>query len=550
MDPPDKERTQAPNVNSNVTPPSKRRQMSSDAAGTEQMSAAASAHPTAMAAAAAALFAAPAMGCSTTSAGRPRCAVFAARRLSPAARCDQDSLSVALSFLDAADFAAASRVCCHWQRTAELQSAWTDFSVERLISGLIEDEYEWTQSRSVRVHAKHLRADAWLRAEQSANWRRLAELYLYGYTGQERTWVSLSQIAQLPQLESLRLGSIRLTDVATAFSAMAPRLLALKCEVLEDAAAVQPHLHLLAHLRVLDMDGAIDAQELLPLHHLEYLQLRRVGSVNRDLLLVIRRLSVEHRMRHLSLASRYRNVLVDLDSLAAELSGADSGLAPASLLSIRVFGILSSVSRSALLALPNLTRLDWSCRAPARKSATRQQPLSPPSPLQQLHVDLPFDECGAAGLLQLAAARMPQLCELHMGDLPPSFDQLIRPLRSLRLLDINLSESSPLLQELLQSLATLPLFTELIVRQSRFLQRPFQLTAETLRCIAESRSWRLIRLIGRYDQPLLTPPNDVDAQLAERLTDFRVQGEWWHNTVVYRLMISADGTAAWVQTAV
>lgn len=70
-----------------------------------------------------------------------------------------------------------------------------------------------------------------------------------------------------------------------------------------------------------------------------------------------------------------------------------------------------------------------------------------------------------------------------------------------------------------------------------------------LRMIAESRSWRLIRLIGRSVRPLLTLPGDVDAQLAERLANFRVQVEWHSHTICYRLIISAGDTVTWAQTA-
>jgi hypothetical protein len=241
------------------------------------------------------------------------------------------------------------------------------------------------------------------------------------------------------------------------------------------------------------------------------------------------------------------SLALDLTVLTSELSDADSGLAPASLLSIRLGGSLSAASRSALLLLPSLTRLDWRGRVPASKSTAPSQSSLPPSPLQQLHLDFDSDHGGAVELLQQAAIRAPQLRGLRVARPPPSFDQLIRPLRSLRLLDVTLSQSS-LPPELVQSLATLPLFTELVVREESLW--PFELTAETLRCIAESRSWRLVRLIGRHERPLLTLPVDVNTQLAERLVDFRVQGEWHSGTSEQRLMISADGAATWQQTAI
>jgi hypothetical protein len=101
----------------------------------------------------------------------------------------------------------------------------------------------------------------------------------------------------------------------------------------------------------------------------------------------------------------------------------------------------------------------------------------------------------------------------------------------------------------MQSLAALPLFTELVLQQLHRQLYAFKLTVETLRCIAKSSTWRLIRLVGRYDQPLLTLPNDVDAHLAERLADFRVQVEWHSHTICHRLIISADDTVTWAQTA-
>ena len=138
MDPSDKKRAQPPNSDSVTTPLSKRRQPSSDETGTDQQSAAASAYPTGPTAA-------PAVA-DSVAAGH---SVSAASRLSPAERCPLDPLSVVLSFLGSRDFPAGSRVCRHWRRTAELQSAWPEFSVERLISGLIEDEDHRPQSRSV-----------------------------------------------------------------------------------------------------------------------------------------------------------------------------------------------------------------------------------------------------------------------------------------------------------------------------------------------------------------------------------------------------------------
>jgi len=477
----------------------------------------------------------------------PAVSVSAASRLSPAARCPSDPLSVALSFLGSRDFAAASRVSRHWRRAAELQSAWPEFSVQSLISGLIEDEYHWTQSRSARVRAHHVRAGALERFAQSPKWRRLSELHVNGNTWAGEIELSLSQVAQLPQLQSLCLKNLILSDVAAAFSSLAPRLQALKCH-----SGAESHLHLLTNLRVLTLP-LVDGQALLPLHQLEYLQLHDFDAFSRDRLLAIRRLSVQHRLRHLSLITSYRRAEVNIETLFAELDGADAGLAPAALVSIRVFGMLSEASRSALLSLPNLTRLHWHGNAAVREStAPSQSSLSPsPSPLQQLHLDFDLNGRGdAVQLLQQAAVRAPQLRELHMRCLPPSFAQLIRPLRSLRLLDIELSESSSLPPELAQSLASLPLFTELVVREEIWRPRPFQLTLATLRCIAESRSWRLISVLGWPDPPLLTLPDDVDAQLAEQLADFRVLCGWHCGTSRHRLVTAADGSATWQQTTI
>ena len=100
------------------------------------------------------------------------------------------------------------------------------------------------------------------------------------------------------------------------------------------------------------------------------------------------------------------------------------------------------------------------------------------------------------------------------------------------------------------SLSALPLFSELIVRQGAFEPAAFQLSVETLRRIAESRSWRRIRLVDEHHPLQLKLPDDVDARLAERLAHFRVKSEWRHNTVVCRLRISAHGAAAWQQTAI
>jgi hypothetical protein len=546
MDPSDKKRAQPSNFDSAAAPPSKRRQMSSDAAGaSDQQSAAASAHPMAVAAAAAdptatqAVVAPPTLTCSSDS---------AASRLSPAERCDQDSLSVALSFLDAADFAAAGRVCRHWQRAAELQSAWPEFSVERLISGLVEDERHWTQSRSVRVNADQVGANALERLAQSPKWRRLSELHLNGvFSSQSTRLVQLSQVVQLPHLRSLRLEWVRM-DMAAGFGSLAPRLQALNCEGPEHQTVIQPHLHLLTNLRVLVLDD-VDGRALLPLHQLEYLQLHYASFVSHDLLLAIRRLSARHRLRHLSLTSN--KTVLDLNPLVAELSGADSGLAPAALVSIHLRD-LSDESRSALLSLPSLTRLHWMSRTFIRTAVDHGQ-SSPPSSLRQLHLDFDWKGRGdAVQLLQQAAVRAPQLRELHMRRLPPSFDHLIRPLRSLRLLEIALSESSELSPELLQALASLPLFTELMVWKYGYHWQPIssQLTSDTLRFIVESPSWRLIRLVDHCRCPELTLPGDVDAQLAERLADFRVQVEWRGRTTSHRLTIGADGTAMWQQTAI
>jgi len=167
----------------------------------------------------------------------------------------------------------------------------------------------------------------------------------------------------------------------------------------------------------------------------------------------------------------------------------------------------------------------------------------PLSPLQRL--DEKFDCDRGVQFLQQAALRAPHLQELHVSRLPTSFDQLIRPLRGLRLLYIALLESSSLSTELLQSLASLPLFSELVVRQRFCRPLPFELTLETLRCIAGSRSWRLIRLIGHSVSSQLTLPNDVDAHLAERLADFRVQIEW---TGAFQLARS-DGKVVWKRTS-
>jgi hypothetical protein len=260
---------------------------------------------------------------------------------------------------------------------------------------------------------------------------------------------------------------------------------------------------------------------------------------------------VQHQLRHLSLTS-YTNSPPHLHPLVVELSGADSGLAPAALASIHVFGKLSEASHSALLSLPSLTRLHWKDAAAVSQSPAPSQSSLPPSPLQRLHLHFDYGEDGgAAHLLQLAAVRAPQLRELRMGHLPPSFDELVRPLRSLRLLDIEPSESLPLSQELLQSLASLPLFNELIVRQHAWQSTTFELTAETIRSIAESPSWCLTRLVGGSTHSLqITQPDDVDARLAEQLADFRVRSEWDGQATSHWLVIGADGSAAWQQTAI
>ena len=184
-------------------------------------------------------------------------------------------------------------------------------------------------------------------------------------------------------------------------------------------------------LRLLVMDD----QMLLQLHQLESLQLR-YSDFQRDPLLAIRRLSVQHRLRHLSLTPVLERIWLpssrtfdtsplDLNALVSELSGAHSGLAPAALVSIRLDSDLSEVSCSALLSLPNLTRLDWNCDAIFSESAVPSQsslPLSP-SPLQQLHLDFEHRKWdGAVELLQEAAIDIhaPQLRELHLTNLLPS----------------------------------------------------------------------------------------------------------------------------------
>ena len=545
MDPLGKKRAQTTTPDSDATPPSKRRQLSSVAVGSpDQQSAAASAHQAAVAAAVAVSSAAPAAAAPPTSASP---AVSAANRLSPAQRCPSDPLSVAFSFLNTRDFAATIRVCRHWQRACELQSAWPEFSIERLISGLIEDEDHWTQSRSVRVSADQLSAGALEQAMQSRKWRRLAELYLFSFFESEEM-VSLSRAAQLPHLQSLRLSCVPLADVAAGFGSMASRLLALKCEGLENELAIQPHLHLLVNLRVLTLHqhDEIDARALLPLHRLEYLQLHYVYSVDRDLLLAIRRLSVQHRLRHLSLTSNTSPAL-DLDPLVAELSGAESGLAPAALGSIRLRCVPANAPSSALLSLPNLTQLHWTGRESIGTSDQHGHSL-PPSPLQKLRLNWQSSDVVAlARLLQRVAARAPQLQELSLGfrRLPEGPESLQR-LRSLRVLEVSVC---PLPLSLVRTLVALPLFSELIVRQGKKDQENLELTSCMLRAIAESRSWRLIRLIGRCEQLLFTLPNDVDARLAERLAHFRVQSEWDH-VISHRLAIGADGTAMWQQTPI
>ena len=203
---------------------------------------------------------------------------------------------------------------------------------------------------------------------------------------------------------------------------MPPRLLALRCGTQAVSDAVQPHLHLLVNLRVLvlHMTSEMDSRALLPLHQLEYLQLRRIGSVSRNLLLVIRRLSVQHRLRHLSL-KLYPYPPLNL----AEMSGVNSGLAPAALVTLkfRLHGDLSDEYPSALLSLPSLTRLDWKGDTAVNQSLALSQSSLPvsPSPLQKLHLDFKSDERGAVHMLQLAATRAPQLRELRVVYLhPPS----------------------------------------------------------------------------------------------------------------------------------
>ena len=181
-------------------------------------------------------------------------------------------------------------------------------------------------------------------------------------------------------------------------------------------------------------------------------------------------------------------------------------------------------------------------------SSVGQSPVQSPSPLQKLRLDWKSSDVVAlARLLQRVAARAPQLQELSLGEgrLPWGPESLQR-MRSLRVLEVSVG-ALPL--SLVRTLAALPLFTQLVVWRHSRRAPPFQLSAEAQRCIAESPSWRLIRLIDTLSVPQLTLPNDVDARLAERLGCFRVQVEWRGRTTSHQLTIGADGTVTWLQTA-
>jgi len=223
-----------------------------------------------------------------------------------AQRCNPDHLSTAFSFLAPHEMAAASSVSRTWHTIGERRTAWVTLDVDQLISNKMRHANYEPDCVAAKIHSTAYEemdmeplADL-IQICRSRVWKQTSDLRVNFCPLQspQQIILSLGTIAQMQHLRSLRLVGLNLpgktadSALGACLSSLAPRLLVFSFiseyqypDILYDA------MPLLTHLRVLELSGGrgggrLDANALLALHELEYLQLHD-RQIDADLCMVV-----------------------------------------------------------------------------------------------------------------------------------------------------------------------------------------------------------------------------------------------------------------------
>jgi hypothetical protein len=213
------------------------------------------------------------------------------------ARCDNNSLSLILAFLNAKDFHSSMKVNRQWRSVSQVNTAWPKFDLQRFVRQLQADDYDNPLHRRLHVHVKHLP-----RLLRSPTYQKCSDVHLKANGSSHPS--ALEQLSQLHHLTAVNLTlSIRADETLRAFAMQVrDRLqsLVLACTTSRKALGFSS-FGLLHRLRILVINFLPPLNELARLHQLEYLHIDHGQCLSPDLMRVIRYLSVRHHLRTVSL---------------------------------------------------------------------------------------------------------------------------------------------------------------------------------------------------------------------------------------------------------
>ena len=308
--------------------------------------------------------------------------------------------------------------------------------------------------------------------------------------------------------------------MSEVFTALAPQLTALSIiPDWETPRELLQSVSLLTNLRLLSMASWCTADLIAPLVHLETLHLVQRFTLleegeNQDLIVTIRRLSVEHQLRTVK--------IVDSDSeweVDALESPLPDGLAPAALTDV---SLLQGQIEHTLLLLPSLTRVEFGCSKFQR--AILESPTCLPdcvsTSLRHLRI-VDEAQCSRWSYRELGA-HMPLVETIDTTQSINSISFDLRLFRELRELTANCGRDGLALVTL-QMLSKLEHLTQLTVRIHPLYSLP-SLTQTDLKALSRSRSFRRLVCIlaGPLDGINCKPTFAMKLDEAERLLDLEV----------------------------
>jgi hypothetical protein len=218
---------------------------------------------------------------STDSIGEPRTHAIiytsarrAAATMAIIARCDNNSLSLILAFLNMKDFHSSMKVNRQWRSVSQVNTAWPKFDLRRFIRQLQADDYDNPLHRRLHVHARHLS-----RMLRHPTYQKCSDVVLKSDVASESE--SLSHLSQLQHLTAVNLTLASQVEASLNKFAMQVRdrlqsiVLAYTSETPEEAIPFSS-LGLLHRLRVLVINFLPPLGQLVRLHQLEYLHIEHI----------------------------------------------------------------------------------------------------------------------------------------------------------------------------------------------------------------------------------------------------------------------------------